>query len=185
MASRRRPSGAAPLGVELDAEQPSARDRRDERRAVLGRARTTSLRAVCGHARVGVDEIEVGTVGDARRTAGARASARPGSSRCAGSVGASSRRDSAAGQHSRGWSAPSSSLPSNRSWSPRQIPRNGRSARDPVADRIDEAATLEAGHRRRRGADPGHDERVRVPQTLPGPVPRRPRRRRWSAPARC
>ena len=61
-----------------------------------------------------------------RRTAGARACARPGSSRCAGRVGASCSRDVRPGSTPR-VVAPSSSLPSNSSWSPRQMPRNGRS----------------------------------------------------------
>ena len=124
--------GAAPLGVELDAEQRArARSpRRTARRASVV-ARTTLVGRRGRHARVRVDEVEVGAVGDAVEQRVRRARARPGSSRCAA---ASARRR--AGPSARAATpsvgAPSSSLPSNRSWSPRQMPEERPVGREPA-----------------------------------------------------
>ena len=57
-------------------------------------------------------------------------------------------------------SAPSSSLPSNSSCSPRQIPRYGRSARSQPRIGSSRPYRREARHGRAGGADPGHDEPV-------------------------
>ena len=93
-----------------------------------------------------------------------------------GSVGASSRR-TVRPLRIPSVFAPSSSLVSNRSWRPRQIPRNGRPAASQAADRLGQTMAVEACHRRFRGADAGHDQRVGARG-----VPRRRGRRVTSAP---
>ena len=128
LASSRRPSGAAAFGVELDAEQRVARDRRHERATVVGRGQDRRARAVVvGHARRTSGRSRSRRRPRCRRRADAAASARPGSSRCAGGS-ARPRSGPSARRTTPSVVAPSSSLPSNRSCRPRQMPRNGRPA---------------------------------------------------------
>ena len=121
-------------------------DRHRERRRTSGRSRSRHRRR-------------------SHRTAGAARCDRPGSSRCA-----------AASAHPRGGSsgratapsvvAPSSSLPSNSSCSPRQMPRNGRSSASQarsgsVRPRASRRAIAGCG-----GADTRDDDRVGTAEAL-------------------
>ena len=119
--------------MELDAQEPAPRDRGHEPGPVL---------------RLGEDRVSSRRVGLRRRTSGrSRSRRRRGSRRRPGDptpldlVPADVRQrrrageaDGSAGAGSPRVSAPSSSLPSNRSCSPRQIPRYGRS--DAIQSRI-------------------------------------------------
>ena len=152
--------GPASLGVELDAEQASAGDRArrtgapcsvsaSDRSSASGRrdARRTSGRSRSRRRR------------GCRRTAGGRGAARPGSSRCA--AGSGRPRAGPCGPASTpSVSAPSSSLPSNRSWSPRQIPRYGRSAAIQARIGSTRPPAAQPVHRRRRRPDARDDEQV-------------------------
>ena len=64
------------------------------------------------------------------------------------------------------------------------MPRNGRPAASQRADRLGQAARVEARHRRRRGPDARHDERVGAAERLAVADDRDRRRRRvvsaWS-----
>ena len=150
------------------------------------RQRRSPASALGGRAGVRVDEVEVRAVGDARRRGCARGVRSTWFQPMCGSVGASVEADGPARQRRRASSAPSSSLPSNSSCSPRQMPRNGRLGGDPRADRLDEA-------RRRAGApSPAPRRRRRARRARPAPSdglarrgPTRRRPRPWSAPARC
>ena len=162
---------AAPLGVELDAEQPTARR---PRRRTAGRARSRRgrdrprrrrrRRRTSGRSRSRPRRRR-------RRTPGAAAAARPGSSRCGGASARPSRRRVRPGR-TPSVVAPSSSLPSNRSCRPRQIPRNGRSSA--IQPRI--GSTRPAASRRAiagaGGTDARHDERIGArsgaPERWPG-----------------
>ena len=109
---------------------PSSRPRataRHEPAAVLGLGERRGVRAAGGRPDVRVDEVEVGAVGDAVEGRVRRGGARPGSSRCAAASARPRGRTVRPGR-TPSVSAPSSSLPSNSSWSPRQMPRYGRSA---------------------------------------------------------
>ena len=182
LASSRRPSVAAPLRVELDAEQVAARDGGHEGPPVLGRGEDDGRRPVRRHARVRVDEVEVGTVVDPIEERMPRVAGRPGSSRCAAGSGHPASRDVRPGRTPR-VAAPSSSLPSNRSWSPRQMPRNGRSAA--IQSRIGSTRPAAPGAPSPGPPrpTPGHDERigVRRPASPSRAIGDRPPRRVVSA----
>ena len=144
----------------------AARDRRDERPAVVGRRRaTTSSSSAGGHAGVRVDEVEVGAVGDAVEQ---RVIARP-LDLVPADVGQGRRvlePDASGPARTPRVSAPSSSLPSNSSCRPRQMPRNGRSAASQARIGSTRPAPVEALHRGRGRADARHDERVRAVERL-------------------
>ena len=191
--------GARPLRVELDAEHPAARDRGHERarharsrRGRLPRRRRRAARPrTSGRSRSPRRPR-------CRRTRGASRSGSTWFQPMWGSVGASTRRTVRPGR-TPSVSAPSSSLPSNRSWSPRQMPRNGRSAAiqarigstnparpQPVhrRRRPPRRRARRGGRRRRRHRASPRDGRVRRRRAAPArsrrgcpPRSRRPRRR--------
>ena len=154
-----------PLGVELDADE-FAMLTADTNDAVLGLGEDRRGRPRRRQPDVGVDEVEVRVRGDAREGRVLQWRTTRFQPMC-GSVGASSRRTVRPGSTPSVW-APSSSEPSNRSWSPRQMPRNGRSAAT--------QARIGSTSRRRGGAP----SRARPPRRGRRAGPRRRSRRRWS-----
>ena len=155
---------AASLGVELDAEQRPTCDGRGERSAVLGRGEDEVVLGGAEGARIRMDEVEVGVRGDPVEE---RMRPRPDDL-----VPADVRQGGGileADRPTRGDPdvvAPSSSLRSKRSWSPRQIPRNGRSAAIQSRMGLDEAVPGETRHGRRRRSDTRHDHGIDVAQAF-------------------
>ena len=160
VASRRSPSAPLRSGWNwTPTRRPARPPRRTFRRASSRPARPASG----GTPGVRVDEVEVGAAGRSRRTPGGRGGAPPGSSRCGEPSGA--RRAARSDPAGRRASAPSSSLPSNSSWRPRQIPRNGR------------PASIQRRRSAPPGRAPGGAPSPAPPRPLPGPRARRPRAR--------
>ncbi len=159
-AGRRRSS---PGETAPPATRPAADDGREPAAVQLRRRRTTSA------ASAGSTDVGVGEVADRRQRA-ARAGGRPAASRrsspCAGrrSATSRSRRPGRAGGPRHATS--SSSLRSNRSWRPRQIPNTCAPAVRRIADRRGEAAPLERCHGRTRCADAGHEHAIRAATRL-------------------
>ena len=157
---------AAPLGVELDAEQRAARDRRHERarRARSWRGRAPRRRRPAGARRTS-GRSRSRRRRRSRRTAGAGASARPGSSRCAAGSG-----------RPRGGPSGPARTPERRravlvaaleqqleaEADAEERPVGG----DPAADRAGQAAPREPRHRRRRGADARDDRAASAPSQV-------------------
>ena len=175
---------AAPLRVELDAEQPPAGDgaREPGRRASSRRARRPRCPAPAGRRTSGR------STGRRRRrcprTRDGRAGGRPGSSRC-GAASARRRGGPSARAGGRASRRRPRRCPRTASCRPRQMPRNGRSARTQARIGSTSPWASQAGHRRCGRADAGHDEQVGAGEAVrTGGDPRR-RRRPPRAPGRC
>ena len=128
LTSRRRPSTPLRSGWNWTPSSGPRATAETNRRPCSVCARTSPASRVRRRARVRVDEVEVRAVARSRRTARARGSARPGSSRCAG--GSVRPRGGPSGP-----TGPRASrrrprrCASKSSCRPRQMPRNGRSPR--------------------------------------------------------
>ena len=167
LASEPQPSRAASLRVELDAEQAPAGDhaRRTWRRG-SSRRRTSSSLPAAGRPTYEWTKYRSAPSGIPSKASGAHAVRTTWFQPMWGRVGAPSSRTVRPGRRPS-VSAPSSSLPSNRSWSPRQIPRNGRSAPDPCADRLDESLGARGGP---SPAPPPRRRARRAGRRRPGPA---------------
>ena len=154
----------APLRVELDAEQRSARDRRHERPAVLGDGQHGVVGRGRRVTRERVHEVEVGAVPDPGEqgmllTSRDLVPADVRQGRCVLQAGRPPPEEpqrvrpvliAAIEQHLEAQTDPQERL----------------ACRHPGTDRVHEAVALQARHRRGRGAHARHDERVRAAQRL-------------------